>query len=94
MKAFLKKGTIYMKLVERLRFYEKLLIPVVLILSNGKELNGVIAKVQQDFLTFSTQPYGAIDVKLDFIMAVAPLSPEQENPQPNPSKGRRNKRKK
>ena len=86
-----------MKLVDRLRSYEKLLIPVTLLLSNGKELNGIIAKVQQDFLTFSTQPYGAIDIKLDFIIAVGPLPPEQENPQPQvsaipkgkPSRGRR-----
>lgn len=91
-----------MKLVDRLRFYEKLLIPVVLMLSNGKELNGVIAKIEQDFLTFSAQPYGAIDIKLEYIIAVGPLPSEQEPPQPQftalskrkPFKKRRKKRKK
>jgi hypothetical protein len=89
-----------MKLVERLRYYEKILIPVILLLSNGKELKGTIAKVEQDFLTFSTQPYGALDIRLDFIIAVGPQPPENEITQPqlsglNPKKpGKRRRRRK
>jgi hypothetical protein len=83
-----------MKLIERMRYYEQLLLPVILILSNGKELRGVIGKIERDFLTFSTQTYGAIDIKLDFIMAIGPLPSEQETPNQEVSATNQKKKKK
>ncbi len=75
----LRRGDFQMRLIERLRYYEKLLLPISVFLSSGATFEGTLMKIHQDFLTLSSTVYGAVDIKLNSIIAVAPL-PKTDDP--------------
>lgn len=79
-----------MRLIERLRNYEKLLLPISVFLSSGMAFEGTLIKIHQDFLTLSTTTYGVVDIKLNSIIAVAPLP--KADPPPRMKPGNRKKR--
>lgn len=63
-----------MRLINRLRIYERLLQEVVIYLTSGGFVIGTVVGIHTDFITLTTIPNGAIDIPYDSILAISPVT--------------------